>query len=163
MKIRKYLPRDKVQIVHLISQFRVTLAGFKNIKKNINLKDAERELLDFIRAKFPIFVAEGSNGIIEGYMVCKVVDQIIWVESLFVSPEYRRKGIGSALFEHACELASQYGEDTVYNWVHPNNDEMIAFLKFRGYDVLNLIEIRKPYHNEKFSQKIKIGNNEFNY
>lgn len=163
MRIREYLPGDRDQIVHLIAQFRVTLAGFKNIKRTINLKKAERELADFIKSKFPIFIAENSNGIIAGYIVCKVVDQIVWVESLFVSPEYRRKGVGSALFEQACKLAGQYGENTVYNWVHPNNDGMIAFLKSRGYDVLNLIEIRKPYRNEKFSQKMKVGNNEFNY
>lgn len=163
MEIREYLPGDKDQIVHLIAQFRVTLAGFKNIKKTVDLEEAKRELTDYVKRKFPIFIAENSKGIIKGYMVCKIIDQVVWVESLFVSPEYRRKGVGSALFEKACKLASQYGEDTVYNWVHPNNEGMIAFLKTKGYDVLNLIEIRKPYCNEKFRQKIGVGNNEFSY
>jgi len=40
---------------------------------------------------------------------------------------------------------------------------MIAFLRKRGYTVLNLIEIRKPYAGEKTTQIIKVGENEFDY
>ena len=45
-----------------------------------------------------------------------------------------------------------------------NSIEMsIPFLKKRGYNVLNLIEIRKKRPNEKFTQRINVGNYEFNY
>ncbi len=55
------------------------------------------------------------------------------------------------------------GEDTVYNYVHPNNDAMMSFLRNKGYTVLNLVEVRKPYKNEELNKKYKIGNNEFDY
>jgi hypothetical protein len=40
---------------------------------------------------------------------------------------------------------------------------MITFLSKIGYDVLNLIEIRKPSKNEILTQKICVGNHEYNY
>lgn len=39
--------------------------------------------------------------------------------------------------------------------------QMIEFLRKRGYTVLNLIEIRKPYKDEKLTQTIMAGEHEF--
>ena len=55
------------------------------------------------------------------------------------------------------------GEDTVYNYVHPNNDGVIAFLRSMGYSVLNLIEIRKPYAGETLTTTIPVGAETFDY
>lgn len=44
-----------------------------------------------------------------------------------------------------------------------NNDKMIKFLSGMGYNVLNLIEIRKPWKDEALTQKICAGNHEYNY
>ena len=49
------------------------------------------------------------------------------------------------MFKKAEELAADYGDETVFNYVHPNNEAMIGFLRKHGYRVLNLIEMRKPY------------------
>lgn len=65
--------------------------------------------------------------------------------------------------EKAESLAKSYGEDTVFNYVHPNNIGMIAFLNKHGYTVLNLIEIRKPFSGEKLSTRIRVGDNLFDY
>ncbi len=78
-------------------------------------------------------------------------------------PEYRRKGIGTALYEKAEEIAESLGSDTVYNWVHPNNDAIISFLKKRGYGVLNLIELRRKWKGEEPKMKIRVGRHEFDY
>ena len=40
---------------------------------------------------------------------------------------------------------------------------MIAFLRRNGYTVLNLIEITKPYPDEKPVKRIKAGEKEFDY
>ena len=65
--------------------------------------------------------------------------------------------------EKAEEIAASMGEDTVYNFVHPNNAGMIAFLRSKGYTVLNMIEIRKPYRDETLTSKIEVGNESFDY
>ncbi len=117
---------------------------------------AKEELQDYIDNKYPIFIVKDKENKVVGYLVCKVEEDIVWAESLYVLPEYRRRGgIASLLFNEAEKLAEKLGSDTVYNWVHPNNDRIIKFLEKRGYDVLNLIEIRKSWKDEINNQKNK--------
>ena len=67
------------------------------------------------------------------------------------------------LFRKAEEIAASMGEDTVYNFVHPNNEGMIRFLASKGYTVLNMIEIRKPFTDEKLTTKIHVEEEAFDY
>ncbi|UCC18961.1 MAG: GNAT family N-acetyltransferase [Promethearchaeota archaeon] len=163
MKIREYEPKDKSELTKLISQFRVALAKLKGIERELNLRAAEEELEFYQKKKYPIFIAEEINCNLIGFHVCRIQDKIIWSESLYVIPEERRKGVASALYEKAENLAEEIGCETVYNWVHPNNFRSIPFLKKRGYTVLNLIEVCKKRSGEKLTQKIKVGSFEFDY
>jgi ribosomal protein S18 acetylase RimI-like enzyme len=95
--------------------------------------------------------------------VCRIDDDVIWAESLYVKTEHRREGIASLLYREAEKIAEELGSDTVYNWVHPNNDRIINFLRKNGYDVLNLIEVRRPRKGEQTHKKIKVDKHEFNY
>lgn len=73
------------------------------------------------------------DGEYAGYVVCRIDNEVVWLESIFVREEYRRRGVASALHSKAEEIAASYGNDTVYNCVHPNNHRMIAFLRKRSY------------------------------
>jgi L-amino acid N-acyltransferase YncA len=163
MKIRNFNSNDIGQLIKLIGQFRVATSELKAIKRNIDLEAAKDELEFYQKKKFPIFVAEGNENKLIGYHVCKIQDDIIWSESLYVIPEERRKGVASALYEKAEIIAKELGCNTVYNWVHPNNFKSIKFLKKRGYNVLNLIEICKRRPGENLTQTIKVGSFEFDY
>ncbi len=162
MEIRLYRPTDYSKLVQFIAEFRVAIAQLKNITTRLDMKSAESELVEYIRGKYPVFVAE-ANGDITGYLICRVEDTVVWAEQLYVSPTIRRQGIASALYSKAEKLAEELGGETTFNWIHPNNDIIIAFLKKRGYSVLNLIEIRKPWKNELPSQKIVVGIHKFDY
>ena len=98
-----------------------------------------------------------------GYMVCRIDEPCLWVEHLYVREEYRRRGVAALLFEKAEALAATMGEDTVFNFVHPNNRGMIAFLRSKGYTVLNMIEIRKPYPGEQLQTTSPVGDAVFDY
>lgn len=162
MEIEKLTVENVDIAAPLVSAFRETLRSFKGEVIEYAIEDAKEELLDFLDKKFPVFIAvEGEKCV--GYLACRIDEPCVWVEQIFVREEHRRKHIASALFEKAEEVAAEYGQDTVYNYIHPNNDGIIAFLKSRGYNVLNLIEIRKPYTDEKPTTKIKVGENEFDY
>lgn len=163
MIIRTAQFEDEERISKLIAQFRVELKKLKGIKSSVNIEQAKEEFREYMEAEFPIFVAENSDNELVGYLVCRVDGDVVWAESLFVSNSSRRKGIASRLYEEAEKLAKKLGGSTVYNWVHPNNDKIIPFLLKRGYNVLNLIEIRKPLENEALTQKISIGKYEYNY
>lgn len=149
-------------LAQLVALFRVELRSYKNISSKPNPEAGREEMEEYLAAKFPVYAAV-VDGEYAGYVVCRVDDGVVWVESLFVGEEYRRCGIASALHSKAEELAASYGDNTVYNYVHPNNHRMIAFLRQRGYTVLNLIEIRKAYPGETLTQKIPVGEHEFDY
>lgn len=149
-------------LAQLVALFRVELRSYKNISSKPNPEAGREEMEEYLAAKFPVYAAV-VDGEYAGYVVCRVDDGVVWVESLFVGEEYRRCGIASALHSKAEKLAASYGDNTVYNYVHPNNHRMIAFLRQRGYTVLNLIEIRKAYPGETLTQKIPVGEHEFDY
>ena len=110
-----------------------------------------------------MFVAETEDHHIVGYLVCRVDGKTVWAESLFVLPEHRRHGIGSQLYAEAERLAADVGASTVYNWVHPQNRTIVSFLKRRGYDVLNLLELRRAGPEEEADRTITVGSEEFRY
>ncbi len=71
--------------------------------------------------------------------------------------------MASLLFGKAEEIAGSMGDDTVYNFVHPNNEGMISFLRSKGYTVLNMIEIRKPYGGKKLTTTVRVNDHSFDY
>ena len=161
MEIIKFEDKYFLETSKLLADFRVALRNFKNIKSEPNIEAAKEELNWAIKDKWPIYLVREKEEIV-GYMLLRI-DGVIWVEHIYVRPDFRRKGVASMLYSKAEELSKEMGEDTVYNFVHPNNDSMMSFLKSKGYTVLNMIEVRKPYKNEELSKTYKIGNNEFDY
>ena len=149
-------------LAEMVAFFRVELRSYKGIESKPNVDAAREEMEEYLATGFPVFAAivDGENA---GYVVCRVDSEVVWVESIFVKEEYRRHGVATALHCKAEEIAATYGDDTVYNYVHPNNHRMIEFLRKRGYTVLNLIEIRKPYKDEKLTQTIAVGEHDFDY
>jgi len=151
-------PDDLHKLSPLLAKFRAALKAYKGIIAVENTEAAHEEAQEFFAAGFPIFAYE-EKGAFVGYIVCRQ-DGAWWVEQLYVLPTHRGRGAAEALYAAAEKLAAP---DTLYNWVHPNNDGMIRFLAKRGYDTLNLIEIRKKYEGEEPRERIAVGNNVFNY
>ena len=149
-------------LAEMVALFLVELRSYKGIVSKPNMNAGREEMEEYLAAGFPVFAAM-VDGKYAGYVVCRVDSEVVWVESIFVKQEYRRHGVASALHSKAEEIATSYGDDTVYNYVHPNNHRMIEFLRKRGYTVLNLIEIRRPYKDEKLTQTIVVGEHEFDY
>ena len=161
MTTRRARTSDKEALVRLIAEFRVALARLRGRPSEPDLGAAEGELAEYWEKDFPVYVAETRDGTLVGYLVCRVSDDVVWAESLYVRPENRRQGVGSALYEQAERLAQELGGDTIYNWVDPNNAAIIGFLRGRGYTVLNLIELRRARPDEEPEQTIRVGRYEF--
>lgn len=162
MKLIEIQRKDTDRLAPLAADFRVTLNGYRGIESQPKVEAAKEELTEFLNAGFPIYAAE-DGGVLAGYMVCRIDAPCLWVEHLYVRGEYRRRGVATLLFEKAEELARAMGEDTVFNYVHPNNLGMIGFLRSKGYTVLNMIEIRKPYPGEQLKTTIPVGDTAFDY
>ncbi len=150
------------QVVPLIARFRAELRALKGIASEPDLGQAREEINEFLEKGYPVYAAM-AGGEAAGYIVCRIDAPCLWVEHIFVSEDYRRKGAAGLLFGKAEEFAREMGEDTVYNFVHPNNEGMIAFLRSKGYTVLNMIEIRRPCAGEKLTGSIHVDANTFDY
>ncbi|MBO4825390.1 MAG: GNAT family N-acetyltransferase [Lachnospiraceae bacterium] len=162
MKLIRINEQDADKLAPLVAQFRVSLLSNLKIAAEPNEKAAREEIAEFLQAEYPIFAAEDGEEY-AGYVVCKVVEECTWIEQIYVRGDYRRRGVATMLFEKAEEVAHSLGEETVFNYVHPNNQGMLDFLRDKGYTVLNMIEIRKPYKGEKLTTTINVGDNTFDY
>ena len=162
MEIIRITEDTAAQVVSLAAEFRASLRALKGIVSKPDPDEGKKEIAEFLQTGFPVYAAkEGSTCV--GYIVCRIEGTVLWSEQIYVAKDHRRKGVASALFAKAEEIAASMGEDTIYNYVHPNNEGMIAFLRSKGYTVLNLIEIRKPYTNEQLKTTIQVDQNTFNY
>ena len=156
--------KNSYAITYMAAEFRRYLASLEHRTSDTDLQKAQEEIQYYLDRHYPIF-AVSVNGKYVGYAVCRTDEKTVFLESFFVREEYRRKGYGKLLFDHCQQTAEQLGNDTLYVSVHPNNDLMISFLKQQGYDVLNLIEIRRKYHGESEDEKadIQVGSHTFRY
>ena len=154
--------RDADRIAPLVAAFRVQLRSYKGIKSQPNTEAGKEEILEYLESGFPVYAVEDSGDFV-GYIVCRIDEPCLWVEQIFVLEDYRRRGVATMLFNKAEEIAASMGEDTVYNFVHPNNGHMIQFLRSKGYTVLNMLEIRKPYEGEKLTTTIHVEKETFDY
>ncbi len=162
MDIIKITKDNYSQLGFLAADFRVALKSYKGIKALPNADAGASELKEYLDSDFPCYAAV-CDGEYVGYVVCRVEEPCVWVESIYAKPAFRRMGVASQLFKKAEELAKSFDEDTVFNYVHPSNHGMIVFLRKHGYTVINLVEIRKPYQGEQFMQTIQVGEHEFDY
>ncbi len=162
MKLVEILPEDADRIAPLAAAFRVYLKTFKGIHAQQDIEAGKEEIIEFLNSGFPVFAVE-DGGALLGYIVCRIDEPCLWVEHIYVREDARRKGVATMLFGKAEKIAASMGEDTVYNYVHPNNEGMIRFLASKGYTVLNMIEIRKPYQGEKLTTTIHVEKEAFDY
>ena len=157
------IDKDNVySLAYLTADFRKALSSLKGIKSETDVDEAVEELRYYLSKGYPIY-AVSDNGRYIGYIVCRIEDDVVWLESIYVKPEYRRKGVGRMLFDKAEAIAKEHDNPTLYQYVHPNNDAMILFLSHMGYDVLNLIEIRKAYPEEENDTTYTIGEHTYRY
>jgi GNAT superfamily N-acetyltransferase len=103
----------KKEDVLLILEFVKGIAEFENLSQLVTA--TEESLMESMFGKIPyaeVFFAE-LDGIIAGFTVVFhnfstfVGKQGLYIEDIFVKPEFRGKGIGKALFLHCIKLAKE--------------------------------------------------------
>ncbi len=141
MTIRKLLRPDD-DFTRLAGLFRERLHELNRLEKEVTPAEREEEARAHFQAGKTVFGAYEEEEIV-AFAVLKEEDGVHWLDWIFVDPEKRRKGYASALFDHCERYVQEQGVDKLFIYVHPDNDTMIGFLRKKGYDALNLIEITK--------------------
>ena len=149
-----------LEFLQLVFEMKIIMNRLNGSEKIVMMSEAMNEAEGYFTENRSVFVYKIKNKMV-GYSVLKIEDQVCWLDWLYVDPYYHGKGIASKLFDHPEEFARKLGNEQLYVWVHPDNHRMLKFLKKKGYDVLNLIEVKKEKHD--FKEKIQILENEFRY
>ena len=83
MKIYRIDEKDIDRIAPLVADFRVELCSYKGIEAVPDIEEGKEDLLYFLKEQYPVFAAE-ENGEMAGYLVCRIEDEVLWVEHIFV-------------------------------------------------------------------------------
>lgn len=160
MEFIKPIHSTNQELVALVLEMRSAMDGLNQSTRNVSLSEATQQANSYFSNNRLVF-GMYQNETIVGYSVLKIEDSVCWLDWIFVRPDYRGTEIASKLFDHAEEFSLDLGNNQLYVWVHPDNHRMIKFLKKKGYDVLNLLEIKKEKSN--YQEKIQIIGNKFRY
>ena len=141
--IRKMIREDKNVIIDMMRVFYASQAVLSNGSEEIFEADVENCVND--SPYLEGFVFE-ENGEILGYgMIAKSFSTefgkpCIWVEDLYLEPEYRGQGIGSKFFEY---LEQNYTDCIFRLEVEEENERAIHVYEKNGFDVLPYMEMKK--------------------
>lgn len=142
-EIRKMVRADKNIVIDMMRVFYASPAVHSNGSEEIFEADVENCVND--SPYLEGFVFE-ENGEILGYgMIAKSFSTefgktCIWVEDLYIKPEYRGQGIGRKFFEY---LEQNYTDCIFRLEVEEENERAIHVYEKNGFAVLPYMEMKK--------------------
>ncbi|HGJ65655.1 TPA: GNAT family N-acetyltransferase [bacterium] len=154
------IPCPTNELIQLVFNFRLLLNKLNKSTQENTFDEAIEETNGYFTVNKQVYSMSLDSRII-GFSVLKIEDTVCWLDYIFIDQEYRNKGYASQLFDYTENVAKIIGSDQLYIWVHPDNNQMLKFLKKKGYNTLNLIEIKKFKENKSIS--IPILENNFQY
>ena len=141
--IRKMVRKDKEIIIDMMRVFYASPAVLSNGSEEIFEADVENCVND--SPYLEGFVFEENDEIMGYGMIAKSFSTefgkpCIWVEDLYLKPEYRGQGIGSKFFEY---LEQNYTDCIFRLEVEEENERAIHVYEKSGFEVLPYMEMKK--------------------
>ena len=142
-EIRAVTAEDKSAVLGLMREFYSSPAVFTNGSEEIFLADIDACLSDSPYIEGYVFATQTG---VKGYaMLAKSFStefgkQCVWIEDLYISPEYRNMGMGSAFFR----LIEEKYPDCVFRLeVEEENEGAVKLYRKNGFTVLPYMEMKK--------------------
>lgn len=93
-----------------------------------------------------VLIAKTDERVIEGYIAFrKKNDDVVWISSLYIDPQFQRQGVGEKLLNEVEKAAQETGCKLVALETHKSADWAINFYKKRGYEIVNEKVGEYPY------------------
>jgi len=156
----KELKENNPSLTKLVYDFRQVLIGLNKSYRDYKIDDAVIEAAGYFTPNRTVFGLFKEDDLI-GFSVLKEEDSIYWLDWICIVPEFRGYNNASQLFDFSENYAKSKGNEQLYIWIHPDNLAMAKFLKKKGYNILNLIEVKKV--KEITDTNISIMGNEYYY
>lgn len=141
--IRNMTKEDTREVMEMMQVFYTSPAVHTNGSKEIFEKDIENCINDNPYLEGFIFEIEGC---IQGYgMIAKSFSTefgkpCIWIEDIYIKPEYRGLGIGGAFLDYLKEI---YTEHIFRLEVEEENEHAVHVYEKNGFEYLPYAEMKK--------------------
>ena len=122
------------------------------------LRAAEDDLADwFEKDDATLFSIEEDKHEVGFIFLARHGGSVVWIENLYVKPEFRRRGIAT----RAIHLAESYAKDMMHAPainidVIPQNLDAMRLYHSLGYDTLQMVTIRKQLDGQKREQPVEL-------
>lgn len=139
--IRMILPQDAPEVIKMMEDFYTSDAVSTNGSPEIYAANVENSLGKCPYAKCYIFEEQGQ---IQGYSLlatgyCTEFGKpCIWIEDLYLKPQFRGMGIATHFFSFLQELFPGY---VLRLEAEPDNEKAIALYKRCGFDTLPYLQL----------------------
>lgn len=143
--IREMEEADREAVIEMMRVFYSSPAVLTNGSEEIFNSDFENCVGECPYVEGYIFESEES-GKVAGYaMAAKSFStefgkSCIWIEDLYIKPEYRGTGMGSAFLDH---IEKKYPDSIFRLEVEEENERAVNVYKKCGYEVLPYMEMKK--------------------
>lgn len=148
IKIREANEEHVEELSKLVCNFWNEHEALLGGKGNFNIDHCRKEVRKYMNMKNAGYFVAINDGKIIGYRRWEFYDDFYWTRELYVVPEYRRKGVARALIRHFEKWVLERGQNIACISVIPHNIAMIMLARSEGYDILNMIELRKNLNDE---------------
>lgn len=141
--IRNIQERDREEVLSMMRMFYASDAVWSNGSDEIFAADVDACLSDSPYLEGYVF--EGESGL-QGYaMVAKSFSTefgkpCMWLEDIYVAPEYRDRGIGSAFMSF---IQNKYPDAIFRLEVEPENERAVHVYEKCGFVVIPYMEMKK--------------------
>ena len=141
--IRPMIESDKACVLDMMRVFYASPAVLSNGSEEIFQNDIDNCVGEcpFVEG----YVFENEQGVLGYAMIAKSFStefgkQCIWIEDLYLKPEYRGLGIGSSFFKF---IEKKYEGVLFRLEVEEENERAVAVYKKNGFEVLPYMEMKK--------------------
>ncbi len=141
--IRRMTAADADAVIAMMRTFYASPAVFTNGSEEIFQNDVAACVSDSPYAEGYIFEIEGrivGYGMLAKSFSTEFGKPCIWIEDLYLLPDYRGLGIGSAFFKH---VENSYPDHLLRLEVEEENERAIQVYKKNGFDALPYVEMIK--------------------
>ena len=141
--IRRMTAADADAVIAMMRTFYASPAVFTNGSEEIFQNDVAACVSHSPYAEGYIFEIEGrivGYGMLAKSFSTEFGKPCIWIEDLYLLPDYRGLGIGSAFFKH---VENSYPDHLLRLEVEEENERAIQVYKKNGFDALPYVEMKK--------------------
>lgn len=141
----------------LFIEYYIDLIGSKQAQYMANLF-LSKEAITKLISNSAIFKLVVNNNTILGFTEYLLEDNRVFLSKLYVSKEYRNKGIGKLMLEDCIKYAKENNKDSIYLTVNKGNTNSIEIYKHIGFKIIDSVinDIGNNYYMDDYIMELSI-------